>query len=147
SLGMMAVDSYRNDPICRAVRSLVDLGIVVVAAAGNNGSDGTNKIYGHIHSPGNERSALTVGPSNTFGTDSRADDAVASYSSRVPTRSYWTDDIGTKHFDNPIKPDLVAPGNKLIDAEAVNNLLVAANPQLDTGNSNVDSRKMMYLSG
>jgi len=33
SLGMPAVDSYRNDPLCKAVRKLVDRGIVVVAAA------------------------------------------------------------------------------------------------------------------
>ena len=31
--------SYKNDPICRASRALVDAGIVVVAAAGNNGKD------------------------------------------------------------------------------------------------------------
>src|SRR5207244_4172196 len=77
SLGMPAIDSYKNDPICRAVRSLVNLGIVVVAAAGNDGIDGNgNKIYGHIHSPGIEPSAITVGASNTFGTDARGDDGV-----------------------------------------------------------------------
>src|SRR5207249_3754172 len=41
SLGAPAIDSYKNDPICRAVRRLVDAGIVVVAAAGNNGKNGT----------------------------------------------------------------------------------------------------------
>src|SRR5262252_9571233 len=52
SLGMAAVDSYLNDPVCNAVRSLVNAGIVVIAAAGNNGTDGNgNKIYGQIHSP------------------------------------------------------------------------------------------------
>src|SRR5205085_1762088 len=35
SLGMPAIDSYRNDPVCKAVRSLVNAGVVVVAAAGN----------------------------------------------------------------------------------------------------------------
>src|SRR6185436_9791543 len=83
SLGMPAVDSYRNDPVCRAVRRLVDAGGVVFAAAGNNGKDSTgNKLYGHIHSPGIEPSAITVGAANTFGTDDRSDDTVASFSSR-----------------------------------------------------------------
>ena len=33
SLGMAAVDSYRFDPVCLAVRGLVDQGVVVFAAA------------------------------------------------------------------------------------------------------------------
>ena len=64
---MPAVDSYRNDPVCRAVRRLVDAGVVVFAAAGNNGKDSEgNKLYGHIHAPGNEPSAITVGATNTL---------------------------------------------------------------------------------
>ena len=113
SLGMPAIDSYQFDPVCQAVRRLVNAGVVVVAAAGNNGKDNTgNKVYGQIHCPGNEPSAITVGASNTFGTDTRSDDAITTYSSRGPTRSYWVDSGGTKHFDNLVKPDLVAPGNK-----------------------------------
>src|SRR5215213_7462525 len=42
SLGMPAVDSYRNDPVCIAVRKLTDAGVVVVAAAGNDGKDRTS---------------------------------------------------------------------------------------------------------
>ncbi|HLL99896.1 MAG TPA: S8 family serine peptidase, partial [Pyrinomonadaceae bacterium] len=82
SLGGVAVDSYKNDPVCKAVRKLVDAGIVAVAAAGNNGKNSSGqKLYGHIHSPGNEPSAITVGASNTFGTDVRSDDAVTTYRS------------------------------------------------------------------
>src|SRR6185369_13069650 len=78
SVGMPAVDSYLNDPICRGVRRLVDAGIVVVVAAGNAGKDAAgNKLYGTIQSPGNEPSAITVGATNTFGTDDRSDDTVA----------------------------------------------------------------------
>ncbi|MDQ3745466.1 MAG: S8 family serine peptidase, partial [Acidobacteriota bacterium] len=128
SLGMPAIDSYKNDPVCKAVRSLVNAGVVVTVAAGNNGKNSAGqKIYGQIHSPGNEPSAITVGASNTFGTDARGDDAVTTYSSRGPTRSYWTDSLGAKHYDNLIKPDIVAPGNKLIYAEAADNLLVQQN--------------------
>src|SRR6185437_9550314 len=122
SLGTPAINSYEDDPICNAVRKLVNAGVVVVAAAGNLGKDGNgNKIYGGIHCPGNEPSAITVGASNSFGTDARNDDVVTSYSSRGPTRSYTTDRYGVRHYDNLIKPDLVAPGNKLIFAEAANN--------------------------
>src|SRR5213079_1036320 len=124
-----------------AARALVNAGIVVVAAAGNNGKDANgNKIYGQIHSPGNEPSVITVGATNTFGTDARNDDGVATYSSRGPTRSYTTDANGVKNYDNLIKPDLIAPGNKLIYAEADTgnsgggggnpNLLVTQHPEL-----------------
>jgi len=148
SLGTAAVDSYKVDPLCLAVRSLVDAGIVVVAAAGNEGKDGQgNKIYGQIHSPGIDPSVITVGASNTFGTDARNDDGVATYSSRGPTRAAWTDAFGTKHYDNLIKPDLVAPGNRIIDAQAAGNLLVTQNPTLDANVSAKASREQMYLSG
>jgi len=148
SLGAAAVDSYRYDPTCKAVRRLVDSGIVVVAAAGNNGENSSGqKVYGQIHSPGIEPSALTVGASNSFGTDTRSDDTLTSYSSRGPTRGYWTDSNNARHYDNLIKPDIVAPGNKIIAAEAVNNLLVTQHPELDAGVSSVDNRKMMRLSG
>src|SRR5437867_5723654 len=148
SLGTAAVDSYKNDPICLAVRRLVDSGVVVVVAAGNNGKNAAGqKVYGMIHCPGNEPSAITVGAANTFGTDARNDDGVATYSSRGPTRSYWTDANGLKHYDSLIKPDLVAPGNKIIDAESDGNFLVTHNPQLDAGVSIYANRKHMYLSG
>jgi serine protease AprX len=149
SLGAAAVDSYKNDPVCRAVRRLVDAGIVVVAAAGNEGKDALHpKVYGRIHSPGNEPSAITVGASNTFGTDVRSDDGVTSYSSRGPTRSYWKDEKGVKHYDDLIKPDLVAPGNKIIGAAAPNNLLLQLNPELLVSSGNTNNGKgTMRLSG
>jgi subtilisin family serine protease len=148
SLGTAAVDSYRNDPVCRAVRKLVDAGVVVAAAAGNDGKDAQGrKIYGRIHSPGNEPSALTVGASNTFGTDSRADDVVTTYSSRGPTRSFWTDAQGVVHYDHLIKPDLIAPGNSLVSAESPNNSLLAQNPQLSRSDNTANSARMMAMSG
>ncbi|HEX6623159.1 MAG TPA: S8 family serine peptidase [Pyrinomonadaceae bacterium] len=150
SLGMAAVDSFRNDPACKAVRRMADAGVVVVVAAGNNGKDEAGqKVYGQVHSPGNEPSAITVGASNTYGTDIRSDDTVATYSSRGPTRSYWTDVSGTRYYDHLIKPDLVAPGNKLISAQATGNKLITEYPQMDPG-VNVGfstNSRLMYMSG
>lgn len=49
SLGSLAVGSYKYDPACKAVRRLVDAGIGM-----------EQKVYGHLLSPGNEPSAMTV---------------------------------------------------------------------------------------
>ncbi|HEX2271641.1 MAG TPA: S8 family peptidase, partial [Pyrinomonadaceae bacterium] len=148
SLGTRAVNSHEDDPLCNAVRKLVDSGVVVVAAAGNIGKDDRGvKVYGGIHSPGNSPAAITVGASNSYGSDSRHEDAVTSYSSRGPTRSYSVDSYGLKHYDNLIKPDLVAPGNKIISAEAAGNGLVKMYPELATNKYSTSNMKLMYLSG
>ena len=88
-----------------------------------------------------------------------ADDTITTYSSRGPTRSYTTEANGFKRFDNLIKPDLVAPGNKLIAAEAatkekingqdkiVPNYLLANNPELRAVNDSDYRRRLMRLSG
>ena len=148
SLGTIAHDSYKNDPICRAVRKLVDAGVVVLAAAGNNGKDSSGrKLYGRIHSPGIEPSAITVGATNSFGTNDRADDVMATYSSRGPSRGAWIDAAGVKHYDNLVKPDLVAPGNKIVSAESNNCLLVQQQPSLHVSLNNGMNRKEMYMNG
>src|ERR1051325_4613529 len=148
SLGTPAISSDKDHALCNAVRKLVDSGVVVVAAAGNNGKDANGqKIYGAIHCPGNEPSAITVGASNSFGTDARNEDSVTSYSSRGPTRSYSVDSYGLLHYDNLIKPDLVAPGNKIIAAEAVSNNLLKKYPDLETNKYSTTNMKLMYLSG
>jgi len=95
SLGVPSIDTWTNDPLCRKVQSLNSYGILVVAAAGNHGKNAAGqKIYGQVHSPGNDPSVLTVGASNGLGTDSRSDDIMATYSSHGPTRSYYTDATG-----------------------------------------------------
>ncbi|MGE0447424.1 MAG: S8 family serine peptidase, partial [Vicinamibacterales bacterium] len=103
SLGAAPSQSALTDPICLAIARAHDAGIVVVAAAGNRGRtlDGA-AVYGTINSPGHCPHALTVGALNTNGTPQRSDDVMASYSSKGPTR------------DGLIKPDLVAPGHKVI---------------------------------
>ena len=59
----------------------------VVVAVWNNGRDNSqgNRGYGTITAPGNDPLVITVGAMNTIGTAGRADDIMASYSSKGPT--------------------------------------------------------------
>ena len=134
SLGTPVRDSYLTDPLCLAARRAVNAGIVVVASAGNRGKDLLgNKQYGTIGSPGIEPSVITVGAANTLGTDIRSDDTVATYSSRGPTRGYRTIN-GVRKYDNLIKPDVIASGNKIIaELQARAARLVTLFPSLKTG--------------
>jgi hypothetical protein len=52
-----------------------------------------------------------------------------------------------RHYDNLVKPDLVAPGNKLVGAAASDNALLASHPELNADASQPPSRRMMYMSG
>ena len=138
SIGAPVLQSYKTDPLCLAVKRAVDAGIVVVVSAGNNGHndtvigyDANNKpiyqtVYGSISSPGNSPYVITVGaaknPKETilkWHTDPvlggvsdvspnpaplrRSDVEVASFSSRGPTL-----------VDGLIKPDVIAPGVKIV---------------------------------
>jgi serine protease AprX len=105
SLGHPIYAPAKDDPLVQAVEKAVDAGFVVVVSAGNDGqnADTGETAYTGITSPGNAPSAITVGAADTRATVGRADDAVARYSSRGPT---W--------FDAFAKPDIVAPGHRLV---------------------------------
>jgi serine protease AprX len=105
SLGRGIFESYTLDPLCQAVEQAWKSGIVVVVAAGNYGRDNSNNNngYGTITAPGNDPYVITVGAMRTMGTPSRADDLIATYSSKGPSV-----------LDHVVKPDLVAPGNLII---------------------------------
>jgi len=100
SLSTGVYESFNDDPLTLAAKKLVDAGIVVVAAAGNQGvtADGHTE-YGAITAPGNAPWVLTVGASSHMGTVDPSDDTMAIFSSRGPTA-----------VDIASKPDLVAPG-------------------------------------
>jgi len=110
SLGHPVYESYRTDPLCRAVAAAVRKGIVVVVAAGNDGGVGTG--YGTITSPGNSPDAVTVGALDDRNTVPLTDDVLAWYSSRGPSL-----------VDFVVKPDLVAPGTWIVSARAVSSWL------------------------
>jgi serine protease AprX len=98
-------------PVCREVDRLVRSGVLVVVAAGNTG-------YGYaldpeeqqfrlgfdmtINDPGNAERALTVGSTSTMPHAT----GVSYFSSKGPTG------------DGRMKPDLVAPGERVVSAGA-----------------------------
>src|SRR6266581_2116045 len=105
SLGRAVYESASLDPLCQAVEQAWKAGITVVVAAGNYGRLNTygNNGYGTITAPGNDPYVITVGAMNTMGTPSRTDDVITTYSSKGPTS-----------YDNYVKPDIVAPGNRVV---------------------------------
>ncbi|MFC4737831.1 peptidoglycan-binding protein [Bacillus daqingensis] len=86
-----------DTPLTKAISNMVDAGIVVVAAAGNDGEKGVRTI----NNPGTSPLALTIGASYL----SRGQEVVADFSSRGPL---------TDTYD--IKPDLTAPGAAIYTA-------------------------------
>jgi serine protease AprX len=136
SLGHGVVEAAADDPLVQAVERASAAGIAVVCSAGNLGKDfATGKtIIGAINSPGNAPSVITVGALNTHGTPQRSDDEVTSYSSRGPT-----------YLDGLIKPDLVAPGNKIVSLEARGSNLAKDHPQWHVGGQG--NRSYISFSG
>ena len=119
SFGHPVTTSYTDDPMVAAVERAVAADIVCVTSAGNLGRTAEGQaVIGGIVSPGNAPSAITVGASNARGTAARSDDVMATYSSRGPT-----------YKDGLLKPDLVAPGNKLISLAARGATLVRDFPE------------------
>jgi len=102
SLGTPSGLSWRVDPLNYAVERAVDAGIFVVVSAGNTGPDPQS-----IMKPGDDPLVLTVGASDDRGTPGRGDDAVPLFSAQGPTRA-----------DGLAKPDVVAPGARLISLRA-----------------------------
>ncbi|HEV8242201.1 MAG TPA: S8 family serine peptidase [Thermoanaerobaculia bacterium] len=93
-------------PVCEECDRLAGAGVVVVAAAGNNGYERVQTAEGlregyhsvSITDPGNAESVITVGATHRYKPHTYG---VSYFSSRGPTG------------DGRIKPDLVAPGEKI----------------------------------
>jgi len=124
SLGRQVFEPAAQDPLCQAAEAAWNAGIVVVAAAGNEGrnNSGGTQGYGTIAAPGNDPDVITVGAMKTEGTTTRNDDLIASYSSKGPSA-----------FDNYAKPDLVAPGNLIVSTMPANMTLSEKYPVNQVG--------------
>lgn len=117
SLGRSVYESYTLDPVCQAVEAAWKAGIVVVVASGNSGRDDSYGTQGYatIQAPANDPNVITVGATKTNGTPGRLDDTIASYSSKGPTL-----------LDHVVKPDLVAPGNRIVSLASPGSTLVTS---------------------
>jgi serine protease AprX len=118
SLGAPATGSYRNDPLAAAVEMAWNSGIVVVAAAGNGGP-----TPGSIVTPGVDPYIVTVGAIDDNGTLDTSDDVLGSFSSLGPTP------------DGFHKPDLVAPGRKIVSLRSPGSFLDQLLPDRITDNN------------
>ncbi len=104
-----------QSPLCVEVDRLVKSGVVVVAAAGNTGYGAVAAdvrytkaaISNSINDPGNAGLAITVGSAHR---DSPHTYGVSFFSSKGPTA------------DGRLKPDLVAPGERITSAAAASHL-------------------------
>ena len=98
-----------QSPLCRAVDELVSSGVVVVVSAGNSGAGGTltgasGDVSGQLSTitdPGNAAKAITVGSTHRFAPHTYG---ISYTSSKGPT------------LDGRLKPDLVAPGERVTSA-------------------------------
>lgn len=95
SLNSSMMQSYHTSPMSAAVEVLWFNGIVVVAAAGNNGT-------ATLYPPANDPFIITVGATDEVGTPAIGDDLVATFSAYGNTEAGFA------------KPDLVAPGRHLV---------------------------------
>jgi serine protease AprX len=132
SLGHPVGESYLTDPLCQGVEAAWKAGIVVVCAAGNSGrasatqkagaaNEGWGTAYGSIQSPGNDPYVITVGATKSVDGN-HAHDRIATYSSRGPSR-----------LDLVLKPDIIAPGNKVISTYSYNSNLFQYNSANNNG--------------
>jgi len=117
---------YWDDPLNQAVMKAWKAGIVVVAAAGNDGPSPMT-----IGVPGNVPYIITVGAMTDDLTPTIAtDDRLASFSSTGPT------------YEGFIKPEVVAPGGHIIGSMPFDGWVAINHPD-----SMLDSQRQFIMSG
>jgi len=129
-------------PVCREVDRLVAMGVSVVASAGNTGYGAARDASGRdmrlgfgmtINDPGNAARAITVGSTSIKPYQT----GISYFSSKGPTG------------DGRLKPDLVAPGERVVSAGA-GQMLARAREQVKDASYVEDSGTSMsapHVSG
>jgi subtilisin family serine protease len=96
-----------SDLYSQGLNRLVDVGVVAVVAAGNDGPDNDG-----FTGMGAADKVITVAATDDLETIDRSDDIIASYSSRGPRM----DDGDSDPYDE-LKPDVAAPGTGISNAQ------------------------------
>ena len=131
SFGARARTSYQADLLASAAEMLSFAGIVPVVAAGNRGGGSST-----ITTPGTDPFVLTVGAVDDRGTVTLRDDRIATWSSRGPTV-----------FDAIAKPDVVAPGRRIVGLRVAGSTLDRLYPDRRVTASDADRAEYFTLSG
>lgn len=126
SLGTDSRRDYKKDPLNVAVQRAWDAGITVVVAASNRGHASENMVT----KPGDDPLVLTVGALDDRGTPGTDDDLVPRFTAAGPSR------FEDAHVS---KPDVVAPGTRVVS-------LRAAGGEIDTA-APVDDPTAVYRRG
>ena len=130
SIGTTERSSYHSDLLAALAEAAWFSGITVVAAAGNDGPDA-----GTMSTPGADPFIITAGSFDDQGTPSEQDDRESAFSSRGPT------------VDGFAKPDVLAPGRRVVSLRASGSSLELNAPEriVTNANGNPDSQQNLSL--
>jgi serine protease AprX len=131
SLGSPEQATYLTSPLAAGVEVLAFAGVTVVVSAGNSGPGAST-----ITMPGDDPFVITVGAIDDNGTDTVADDATATWSSNGPTT-----------FDRLAKPDLVAPGRRMVSLRSPGSALDRLFPEREVTAAGASTADYFTLSG
>ncbi len=132
SFGGAALSGYQNDLLASAVEMLSFSGLTVVVSAGNDGKSGASSIT----TPATDPFVITAGADDTNDTAGLKDDSIAKWSSRGPTA-----------FDGLAKPDVVAPGRRIVGLRAAGSTLDTLYPSLQVTAKGATTAQYFTLSG
>ncbi len=131
SFGATPSGSYRTDLLATAVEVVTFANVTVVAAAGNGGPG-----LGTVTTPGYDPFVITVGAADTTLSTTPAAATVPLWSARGPAP-----------FDGQDKPDMVAPGRKLIGPLASSGALAGLYPERILTVPGASTPSYFYMSG
>jgi len=130
SLGTTQRSSYHEDLLAALAEAAWFSGIAVVAAAGNDGP-----VAGTVATPGADPFVITAGSFDDQGTPSQQDDRESAFSSRGQT------------VDGFAKPDVLAPGRRVVSLRANGSHLELTKPERVVANAAGSANVDVNLSG